>query len=316
MKKYFSYQKVPFTFSAQIPIGIEIEFEGAKLSSLQERLSIYENIQNSSHQVWHAKKDSSVSRILPNDFRGGEIVSPIFYNKSKDIYRLKRILQILKEEKATIGELSSLQVSIDLSIFENNPIYLQNFFILYSLFEAEVYRFSCANRDSLRESAATFALPLGDHLLYLLDTSNLVDSDFSSYLTSLQQFLRGDGNCFYGLFLEQEVNQNGRNRLEFRTCNTSFEERIVFNIINFFVHLVLASKRSSFKDILSFIKPFWNTEIKPFLSPFPSSISCSFYHDSIFHATENLEKANYFANILYTTSKEKELFLKQYTKKM
>lgn len=303
ISKDFEIQNL--TVSSKIPFGIEIEFENALLQNVKQKLA------QCKLQKWVTSKEIGVTR---QNIWGGELSSPLLYNYKKYLIQIQKSLQILKEEKAHISQSTSLQVSVDRGILEDNALYLYRFLLLWILYEPDIYHFCYGETDHPRKSLSIRAMPCGNHIMKIL-SENGIDIDtctqipFSTLFSALENRLKGK---FFGILFETQNNfQIETNRIELRIPNGTLQQSIILNTIQFFITLLNASKNEQIPwHALEETKRQKQKEMEELVyKPYYGA-----YQSQILQKAAQPYQGDSFADLIYPEETTKKQFLKQYYK--
>lgn len=227
---------------SDITFGIEIEYENIVNDTLTYLLNEQINF-NKILDGWINKREVDIAEY--NDLyeeMNGEINSPILSDSTKTWESLRNILFLLRRNGAIVTEKCGTHINIGAHIFENKIKYFRNFFLLWMLYEEEIYKFCSGEYKCVRTRnnhvIDRVSKILKENINFIISDSihvyGYLDRIFSNTLykscdISLDHF---SGKCF-------EEN----NRIEFRLPNATLKEEILQNYINFFVKFLIACKK-------------------------------------------------------------------------
>lgn len=137
--------------SEDITFGLEIEYENIPYYDVSHYLNTLKKEYDSCYG-WVNKMEPDISEY--NEFRdvmNGEINSPVLRDKIEDWKNIKLILDLLNNKKAIITEQCGTHINIGAHMLGYNQEYWKNFFLLWILYEKEIYRFSSGEYLKVRK---------------------------------------------------------------------------------------------------------------------------------------------------------------------
>ena len=264
-----------------LTMGIEIEYRDLNRKIVDKYIE-------EKHPTWTSKIEDAISKGAANPFLGGEIVSPILKNTSSSWQELTEICNFLIVNHASPLN-TGAHIHIGANILENNSSYLLRFIKLWCSYEHVIYRFSYGEYIYARDTLFKYAHPISKETKYLINTLNLTSKDPFSYLIAVLNLGK-----LMGLNLSN-INQNPtKNTIEFRCPNGTFNKDVWYNNFFLFTRMIEYAKSSNYNEDLI------NQKILEEHDPTQNNI--------------NLADATELADLIYSSEKEKLLFLKQYLK--
>lgn len=225
----------------EITFGVEIEYENIVTDTVSY-LFLEEECYNEKFRGWINKKELDLAELNKlNESMNGEINSPILTDQITSWKNLKTSLEILYKNDARITEKCGGHVNIGAHILGRNPNYWRNFFLLWILYEKEIYEFCSGEYDKVRQRKdymSRIALKLKKNIDIILNDSDKIYEYLES--VSPQLFYKT-----YDIFVTEQISstQKNNNIIEFRLPNGTLKEEIWQNYINFFAKFILACKK-------------------------------------------------------------------------
>lgn len=279
-----------------LTFGIEIEYANAYKSKVDRLFS---------RTSFTSKEDSTVSKTCEHKdtfiICGGEVSSSILKNNPNSWKKVVDSCTVLKSLGAEISDGTSGHIHIGANKLKTAKEWLQ-MIKLWIIYEDIIYRFSMGENDQLRSSAYDYAqkcgLVLKKHLPYLEDH---LDDPLVRFIYRIKAdaFL---GSRNYGINpypYKESRTEKILPTIEFRCPNGTLNPAIWQNNINFFSHLVLASKLNLDEEQLD----------ARIASLTEEDFSYEEYHKI------NEAKALELANIIFDNPLDKTNFLTQYYEK-
>lgn len=304
-----------------IPFGLELEFARANVEVTNRRIKNHHL-----HDTWNSKEDVTCTKQIS---AGGEVASPVIYNTKNTWEDVHKILYILKSGYAKITGDTSFQISIDLCIFMENPMYLLRFLKLWTLYEPEIYQFCYGEFLEPRAAIRFWAIPCGslfmDYIENILPSESAIQNTIDperieimwyQLYKILQDNTKGR---YYGLNVDT-LQHSHKKRLEIRVSNGTLDGFIIQNTLIFFTYFIETVKNDSIDWCL--LEKEWQHYVSLYLDS--KAISrvllgrdplYGSYQRGIVEAPMNIPKALFLQELLYKDPSTKELFMKQYTKK-
>lgn len=243
-KKRLKNQLIEYRNTLNLPdiitFGVEIEYENIINDSVSYFLN-YERDFDSNFIDWINEIDLDVSEYnKQNEIMNGEIVSPILTDTISTWKNLKVALDILKNNDAVITTQCGGHVNIGAHVLEHNTNYFRNLFLIWILYEKEIYDFSSGEYSSVRKRDDLILERIVPVISKKIDLLVRTDCDLFDYLNKLSAFSQ-----LYDLYLLNAKSPNfyENNRIEIRIPNGTLSEEIWQNNINFFANLLLTCKK-------------------------------------------------------------------------
>lgn len=223
------------------PFGIEIEFAGVRLEDVYYKLDktiknliFCENNKDSDtqdYEKWCIKDDITVRMYDVLERLGGEITTPIMYNKKRDWQELKYVCETLKEmEGIKINGYCSVHIHTDKHIYKCLQEYI-NLLKLWMLYEDVIYRFGYGEEKYPRISITRYAKSISYYIYGILDKLNKVQTE-----EELIHLLRYERTLGLNLTNILKQKQTIENRIFNGTLNEIFIQKCVLfnqNLLNY-----------------------------------------------------------------------------------
>lgn len=233
--KYRSYLDLP----VDVSFGVEIEYENVVKDTISYLLET-ERETTSNLNGWINKNELSISTYNSSkEEMNGEINSPILVDAPKNWMALRNVLDLLNKKGALITQSCGGHVNIGSHILENKNEYWRNFFLLWILYEKEIYKFSSGEFKKLRTDINFIFQKVTDSF----DVDKILNIENENYLYSVNYELFDKVHDIYISKKTPDKNIKLNNRIEFRIPNGSLSEEIWQNYINFFARFLLACKK-------------------------------------------------------------------------
>lgn len=285
---YRSSLNIPsfITFGTEIEVCSKNEKEKEKLDEILKKL----NDTSLSNPNWYFDSEN-----IPFCT---EFTSPILTDTYETWRDLSIICDTLKNNNAIITNDTGGHIHFGLHILGKDKNAWMNFIRLWSVYENIIFRFSYGEYERERECIEFCSKPLS-YKLY---------NDYYELLNCLEGFNLRDvlfilipkiykSNCigtYYSKDISDEATKNST--IEFRVPNSSTEEVIWQNNINFFYHLLNTAKNGFDDDIV-------NERIKSIIQ-----------NDLALYREVIIEQAIEFADLIFDNNLDKINFLRQYIK--
>ena len=274
-----------------LPFGCEIEFENVSQELIRRKLSILFAKQNISN--WHLESDSSLNDYKNKDYNrniyGGEVISPVLWDRKEDWMQLKQICELLKDNNAKNLGKSAAHIHFDSTIFKDYDQIIR-ILKLWCVYEDVIYRFSSGFDEHLRPVVQQYAMPCGNKF------RSLINSVYAADYEKLKRNLKIAKTYGISFFHMDEYNKD---TIEIRTPNGTLDEAVWQNNVNFFKHL-LTSTLSEQKD--------WDL-----IDHYINSYDYSYYQFKNYENL-NIQKAIELCDFIFEEEKDKFNFIKQYVK--
>lgn len=263
----------------ELTFGIEIEYKKAWDKKINHQIK-----KQLDNKEWFAKYDGTVSIRIWKQLFGGEINSPILTNTQENWENIEIICNILKNNKAYINYQCGGHIHIGSYILNNDLEQYLKLIKLWFMYEPIIYRFAYGEYRKGRSGIKLYAKSQQNNMKRILDEEKMY-LDIKTLLENLKVSRN------YGINF---LNANeGKNTIEFRCQNSTLEPIIWQNNINFFSHLLEATKTVQIDE----------EKLKYKLNQ----------NNQNFNNIE-IEEAIELANIIFTEEIDKLYFLRQYIK--
>jgi len=221
-----------------VTFGVEIEYENVMFDLVSYFLD-YEQNYDTSFIGWTNHIEVDISEFNKDELMNGEIVSPILTDNIETWKNLKIILDMLKRNDAVITDRCGGHVNIGTQILNYNTNYFRNLFLLWLLYEKEIYNFSSGEYSSVRKRdnnlLKRIALTLNSKIDEILENEN----DLFTYLKKVLVVSDSYDITFKSVKGPAIFNDN---RIEIRIPNGTLNEEILQNNINFFTKFLLVCR--------------------------------------------------------------------------
>lgn len=232
LKNYLIEYRDSLGINPNNTFGIEVEYEGVSHEKLIEPITYYTG--------WNS--------IIEKGFEvGGEVVSPVLIDNPMNWKDIKDILNIIKNTEGTYATSDAgahVHVGAHLLKEYNNLI---NFLLLYTVYEGVLYRFGYMDRLNPRKTIISCASPISIELANDLETI-MGKKTVRGINTRYERFF---GVNFRNL--SSLKNRKGKNTIEFRFGNGTFDPVLWQNYINTCIKLLEASKKDLDIDRLLYL---------------------------------------------------------------
>lgn len=274
--------------------GVEIEFENAKLTDVEEKLKKAKD-NNLLDINWKLKQDDSLHGINASKGFGGEVVSPVLKDQIEAYKQIRNACHIIESCDGIATSKCGGHIHIGSNLLEGDVKNYSRLARLWTVFENEIIRFGLGEDDIPRDSMAFYASSSARLLCHI----ELLESEkYGPY--TFENFIR----CFA---LEKKLAMSffylnpdkPFHTIEMRSPNGTINPIIWKNNINFFVKL-LASCTDEKKD--------WNMIYRLFDEE--KKIEYNDYFDEI----ESLDKAKMLAKFIFNNERDIDNFMLQYKK--
>ncbi len=247
-KKYLKDKLITYrnslNLAKDITFGIEIEYENIPLLNVSfflDELRKYENCCSG----WKNKNEADIAEYEEfGETMNGEINSPILKDEIKTWKELQIILNLLKEKRGKVTEYCGGHVNIGTHILGNDINSWRNFFLLWILYKKEIYKFSSGEYESVRKRDDSLIKKSATILWKGKENIIKDEISFFTYMASINRIVFDKK---HDLSLHKIKDNNDffdfDNVIEFRMPNSTLNEEIWQNYINFFVKFLLACKK-------------------------------------------------------------------------
>lgn len=241
-KKYLKDALIKYRVSLKLPkevtFGVEIEYENIPKETVSYLMNEEKEFEKNLIG-WHNKTELDIGEYNNlGEEMNGEITSPILKDNIATWKNLKIALDLLIRNEAIITEKCGAHINIGAHILGTKKQYWRNFFLLWMLYEKEIYKFSKGDYLKLR--------PDKDKILERI-TSEIIKENIIKI--SNKNYLNNLGNVIFSKCNDVRITKNLDkkvllgNVIEFRIPNGTLEKEIWQNYINFFAKFVIACKK-------------------------------------------------------------------------
>lgn len=274
--------------------GIEIEFKYAELEKLQSRINCWKEKTTpvpTMDQI--VEKEDWITEENQHRLCGGEVDSPILYDKKEDWRELQTVCEMIKDLGGIISWQCGLHIHIDFEKLNLTKEQVWNLIMIWYRYEDILYGFAKGEVNKVRDGVVFHSQSIRPFLNKLYFSNNL--NRIYKPVKTAHYFTR-----YYGLnlkeyqkgLLEKEME---RPTIEFRIGNTTLSPNIVQNYVRLYSHILTKAQSPNLK--LKFDKVL------------PSSKVSSLYKENI-----DIDKACEFADFIFDDNLDKFCFMKQYVK--
>lgn len=238
LKNCFIKYRSSLNLPDDITFGIEIEYENIIKDTISWILN-EEVLFNDNLKGWNNKTELDIGEYNKlGEEINGEVTSPILTDKIKTWKELRYILDILNRNGGLITNKCGGHVNIGAHILGDNPIYWRNLFLLWILYEKEIYSFSSGEYNKVRKNNDCI-----ERIKYKLNLKELLLISETSKLYSIFKNPFSKNNDIAVNVSNISLIKKENNRIEFRVPNGTLSEEIWQNYINFFSKFVMACKK-------------------------------------------------------------------------
>lgn len=246
-KEYLNYLKdrvIKYRKTLNIPryitFGIEIEYENiAKdtLSYYMEELKYNDSV----YEGWENTSEITITEYKGWETMNGEVKSPVLKDTPISWSNLFKTVNLINSQFGVVSDKCGGHINIGTQTLGEEQENWRNFFLLWILYEKEIYKFSSGefkivrkyDEDMINRIVPELKKHLKDilsnkdmYLKYIRFTDALFDKKHDISLQKVSDYLYKKDNV-----------------IEFRLPNGTLREEIWQNYINFFVKFLLACKK-------------------------------------------------------------------------
>jgi len=233
--KFITYRN-SLNLPKNVTFGIEMEYENVVKDTMTHLLNEEKTI-NEDLTGWLNKSEIDIEEYNEiGEAVNGEINSPILRDEIKTWKSLRDILNLMSRSGATVTEKCGGHVNIGTHIIGDNPKYLKNFILLWVLYENEIINFASGEFSQIRIDMLDLFEPISkDHRIKKINNLKLNIKYFDQCLYD---------KC-HAIYINKPISNIFKtgNRIEFRVPNSSLNEEIWQNYINFFCKFLIACKK-------------------------------------------------------------------------
>lgn len=272
----------------EVTFGVEIEFENAKLSTLEQKITL-SKMNNLISNDWKLKQDDSLVENSKKGF-GGELVSPVLNDQQEAYKQIRNACHIIETSDGKATDRCGGHIHIGSNLLEDDIKNYLRLARLWTVFENEIVRFGLGTDELPRESMAYYAQSSAKLLRHI----ELLEKQSKN--CNLDDFIRCYGFekrvalSFFYLNKEKSFHT-----LEVRCPNGTIDPDIWKNNINFFTKFFLSCKDKR-KD--------WNM-IERMFQEKKNNMEIDEY---------NIDKARLLTDFVFNDEQDKNNFMLQYKK--
>ena len=294
----FEFKYLPsINLPNNLNFGIEIESENGNKSAIRRIMKDEYNAFCTSTLT--KKKDNDYSRWqISNDGsldNGIELSSPIFKDEKETWIEIKNVCEMLKNNNAVATNKTGAHVHFNISFLGNDCQNYIRLFKLYTIYENILIKFGYGETKKARPGLFKYAKPCSQKLykeMYFIENAiNL--SDLGMWLYYEKHTAMNLRNTNFN-----DVNDERKNTIEFRSANGTINYIIWQNIINTYGHLFMSAKNTDLD------MEFLDYKLKTY---YEKKCNMNNFYDKTF-----LKSALEFVDIIFDNNYDKLMFLKQY----
>lgn len=238
--------------------GVELEFSKVEFNTIKEKITdqtfkaIYllnHQLQEPDFKEWIFDEDKTVTHYKNGKKFGGEISSKILKNTKNDWQELQNVCTFLKENGATTDETCGTHLNINIDNVIGNELFFETLTKILAVYEKEIIAFLNADNQGIRPSAATYAVPLQERIIYKFKNNELK----SYYPQNLKfPFETGIFTSLDGVNIKLYPNAI----LEVRYPNGTLDEKIIQTNLNFIINLIdaIVDNKINLQELTNIIK--------------------------------------------------------------
>ena len=230
--------------SSDISFGMEVEYTNLYFLNLINLLEKF-------NLDWKYVLDISVS----NTHFGGELTSPIMYNKKEYWEEIKLVLKMMKNFNAGINDDCAAHIHVGSDIY-GEDIYKYYYMLkTWAIFEKEIMQFGYGEFDHLRENYRIFSIPIRSEVLAYDTLIKIIINDNISFLDKIKEI-----SDYISIFRNTSINLDNikdkdivdKNTIEIRVFNGTLNPVIWQNNINFVIHFLDYFNKDYDKEIIDY----------------------------------------------------------------
>lgn len=235
--RLLQYRKT-LNLPSDVTFGIELEYENI-VTDTMSYLLLEEKEYEGVLVGWINKHEADIAEYNKlSEEVNGEINSPILKDNIQTWRDLRNICALLRRNDAVVTERCGGHINIGAHILGENSEYWRNFLLLWFQYRKEISKFSSGEFKIIRPDINCLFQRLSDEL----NIKNILNVNSALYLCNLGNALFDKWHEVYiRRYISEKIEKN--NVIEFRLPNSSLNERIWQNNINFFAKLVLAATK-------------------------------------------------------------------------
>lgn len=226
ISNYYIEYRENIGLSSKLTFGLEIEYEGIEKEIVDEYVKI--NLKR-----WINEDEVDLNK-------GGEIVSPILTDNSKDWDELLLICKYLQKNNADTFHNAGGHIHVGANILGSDVESWRIFLKLYMLYENVVFRFAYGDKANARKKILLYAQPVRDKIYELLNYIN-DEKDIKNF-----ERIKFENKKYLSLNLinvdfKNPSSTEYKKTIEFRCPNASIDACIWQNNVNTFSKMLISS---------------------------------------------------------------------------
>ena len=238
--------------------GLELEFCGLSLDTVNEKLSKYKIIPyqyllmhkayKPSYNEWYLDFDDTVSLKLPNgDFSGGELSSRIFQGNEEDWFEICNVVDFLSDMGSYTTGCCGLHFTFDISDIIKDQNFIKTLSRVLAVYETNMELFYMGSDYNFRALKDIYATSIGLKLREVIDYIDEVDLTSKK---SLESFIRSKKIYTF----QDGINLQKYGLMEIRYPNGTLDYDIIRNECEFSLSLIHSISNGRFDlDYLDYI---------------------------------------------------------------
>lgn len=274
------------------PFGLELQFNTYRGIDLKHYIKQYNKKHTFDKKIINYNDDEIIHQKT-NDNICFDVKLPVLKNNEGDFNLLKEICDSLDLINNHNMSKKGMHLHTNLSILEENNDDLILFLKIITLYEHVLFRFSYGNDLNSNIDLDNYSREIS-RKIYDYIKNEECSEDFYSNIANLRKIL----NCkSYALNFHESDNNVKKDTIEFRNFNSTTDSVIVQNNINLVFNLFNSVKNNELdRDYIDYK-----------LGDYEYSLYDKNNYDGLF-----LEDAIEFSDLIFSTSTDKEYFLRQY----
>ena len=268
-----------------VTFGIELEYEGISKKNIDKFLM-------NDFDGWCSKEDASLTY-------GGEIISPILYDKNKYWIQLKKVCDYLNSKKVNTSNNAGGHIHVGACVLGKDISAWRQFLKLYAIYESVIFRFCYGDKISARKKILKYASPVADIIYEMMPMINKATTleELRYLLPTSEKYL---ALCFCHVNFDNIEKNIWKNTLEFRSPNATSNAVIWQNNINAFAKMLVSSKEKVMNE--------------EFLDYKLEHEFLSYSENKYLYNEINLKNVLEFVDLIFYNNLDKIYFLRQYLK--
>ena len=280
---YLTYRE-NLNLPESVSFGVELEYQDISNELIEEYLK-------NNLSTWKFVEEKTLEN-------GGEINSPIMFDKTNYWKELKQICDYLKQQEANVDVGASTHVHVGVQTLGSSIENWRKFLKTYMVYESILSRFFYGDKINPRKTLTDYASPISDVLYSEIEELNKITNvEDIQYIIPRRQFQSLD---FRKVRFYDTDSMRNMNTLEFRSPNGTKEEIICQNNINTVTKLLLSPTKKLIDE--------------EYLDYKLSNERISSITDYSLYSQINLTLALEFVDMIFDNNLDKIYFLRQYIK--